>query len=142
MLKKIRSKLSIVGAGYAALLIILILILVGQTKHVKELEVEVVEAIDYSTSIDTAYFEALDDIAKFEITIKGYEDELVAINGRLIQSDNDRTNAEVVAAELNDEKDILETLIADLNNQLEVTNTNLSVVKTELTVALESCPTQ
>lgn len=142
MLKKIQSKLSIAGAAYAALVIILVLILVGQTKHVKELEVEVSKATEHSISIDSAYFDAVDDIAKFEITIKGYEDELVAINGRLIQSDNDRTNAEVVAAELNDEKDILETLIADLNNQLEVTNTNLSVVKTELTVALESCPTQ
>ena len=139
MLKKIQSKLSIAGAGYAALVIILIFVLAGQTKHVKELEIEVSKVTDYATSSDTAY-EAL--IAKFEITIKGYEDELVAINGRLIQSDNDRTNAEVVAAELNDEKDILETLIADLNNQLEVANTNLSVVKTELTVALESCPTQ
>jgi len=142
MLKKIQSKLSIAGAAYAALVIILVLILVGQTKHVKELEVEVSKATEHSISIDSAYFDAVDDIAKFEITIKGYEDELVAINGRLIQSDNDRTNAEVVAAELNDEKDILETLIADLNNQLEVANTNLSVVKTELTVALESCPTQ
>ena len=142
MLKKIQSKLSIVGAGYAALVIILVLILVGQTKHVKELEVEVSKATEHSISIDSAYFDAVDDIAKFEITIKGYEDELVAINGRLIQSDNDRTNAEVVAVELNDEKDILETLIADLNNQLEVANTNLSISKAELTVALESCPTQ
>ena len=126
MFKNIKKKFTTKGILYFILVVALLIITVDQKNKINNLQAEVDGLIDIGATIEN---QNLVNITTLENVIASYEQEVVALQGRIVQVDGDRVKAEIE--------------IERVKNQLEAVSLELDANTAALNTALENpnCPT-
>ena len=126
MLKNIKKKFTTKGVLAFILVVALLIIVADQNNKKSALQAEVDGLIDIGATIEN---QNLVNITALENVIASYEQEVVALQGRIIQVDGDRVKAEIE--------------IERVKNQLEAVSLELDANTAALNTALENpnCPT-
>ena len=126
MLKDIKKKFTTKGVLAFILVVALLIIVADQNNKKSALQAEVDGLIDIGATIEN---QNLVNITALENVIASYEQEVVALQGRIIQVDGDRVKAEIE--------------IERVKNQLEAVSLELDANTAALNTALENpnCPT-
>ena len=125
MLKDIKKKFTTKGVLAFILVVALLIIVADQNNKKSALQVEVDGLIDIGATIEN---QNIINITALENVIASYEQEVTALQGRIIQVDGDRVKAEIE--------------IERVKNQLEAVGLELDANITALNSALENpnCP--
>ena len=126
MLKNIKKKFTTKGVLAFILVVALLIIVADQNNKKSALQAEVDGLIDIGATIEN---QNLLNITTLENVIASYEQEVVALQGRIVQVDGDRVKAEIE--------------IERVKNQLEAVSLELDANTAALNPALENpnCPT-
>ena len=126
MLKNIKKKFTTKGVPAFILVVALLIIVADQNNKKSALQAEVDGLIDIGATIEN---QNLVNITALENVIASYEQEVVALQGRIVQVDGDRVKAEIE--------------IERVKNQLEAVSLELDANTAALNTALENpnCPT-
>ncbi len=127
MLKDIKKKFTTKGVLYFILVVALLIITVDQKNKMNNLQAEVDGLIDIGETIEN---QNQTNLTALEGIIASYEEEVAALQGRIIEADGDRVKAEIER----------ERVI----NQLEAIGLELDANITALNDALENpnCPVE
>ena len=125
MLKDIKKKFTTKGVLAFILVVALLIIVADQNNKKSALQVEVDGLIDIGATIEN---QNIINITALENVIASYEQEVTALQGRIIQVDGDRVKAEIE--------------IERVKNQLEAVGLELDANIAALNTALENpnCP--
>ena len=121
MLKDIKKKFTTKGVLAFILVVALLIIVADQNNKKSALQVEVDGLIDIGATIEN---QNIINITALENVIASYEQEVTALQGRIIQVDGDRVKAEIE--------------IERVKNQLEACGLELNANTTALNEALEN----
>ena len=125
MLKDIKKKFTTKGVLAFILVVALLIIVADQNNKKSALQAEVDGLIDITATIEN---QNIINITALENVIASYEQEVTALQGRIIQVDGDRVKAEIE--------------IERVKNQLEAVSLELDANTAALNTALENpnCP--